>query len=98
MSILDLIFNEGAAAVHYLKSFRRSRISLVTTLYQSASCLEEFYARARRAASALTDDFELIFVNDGSPDNSLEIALILLDKDPRVSVIDLHATSAIIGQ
>jgi len=65
------------------------KISLVTTLYRSASHLEEFYSRASEAAVALTDDFEVVFVNDGSPDNSLEIALAIREGDARVSVIDL---------
>jgi putative glycosyltransferase len=42
-----------------------------------------------QAAEELTDNFELIFVNDGSPDNSLSIALELLKLDRRVKVIDL---------
>jgi putative glycosyltransferase len=64
-------------------------LSIVTTLYRSAPYLEEFYARARAAAEAITSDFEIIFVNDGSPDNSLEVALSLFEKDGRVKVVDL---------
>src|SRR5215204_4550156 len=65
-------------------------LSIVTTLYRSAPYLEEFYARARAAAEAITSDFEIIFVNDGSPDNSLDVALSLFEKDERVKVIDLE--------
>jgi putative glycosyltransferase len=64
-------------------------LSIVTTLYASATSLEEFYARACAVAEKVTRDFEIVFVNDGSPDNSLEIALSIYDKDPRVRVIDL---------
>lgn len=42
-----------------------------------------------KAASAITDDIELIVVNDGSPDNSLELAVALHSADPRVVVVDL---------
>jgi len=65
------------------------KISVVTTLYHSASHLEEFYARAGKAVAALTSDYEIIFVNDGSPDHSLDVAVALFERDPRVKVIDL---------
>jgi putative glycosyltransferase len=64
-------------------------LSIVTTLYASATYLEEFYARACAVAEKVTRDFEIVFVNDGSPDNSLEIVLSIYHKDPRVRVIDL---------
>jgi putative glycosyltransferase len=65
------------------------QLSIVTTLYRSASHLEEFHARISRTASRLTADYEIIFVNDGSPDRSLEIARDLLARDERIRIIDL---------
>lgn len=65
------------------------RLSIVTSMYRSARFLEEFYARTAAAASKLTDDFEIVFVNDGSPDESRQLALDLHHRDPRVRVIDL---------
>ena len=41
------------------------------------------------AAEKVTPDFELILVNDGSPDNSLDIALEERARDPRIKVVDL---------
>lgn len=64
-------------------------LSIVTTMYNSAPYLEEFYDRICAAAGRITRDFEIIFVNDGSPDNSLEVALDLYRKDSRVGVVDL---------
>jgi putative glycosyltransferase len=64
-------------------------LSIVTTLYASAPYLEEFYSRTCVIAERVTSDFEIILVNDGSLDNSLEIALSIYHKDPRVRVIDL---------
>jgi putative glycosyltransferase len=61
----------------------------VTTLYRSAATIDEFYRRAISAAQSITDDIELVMVNDGSPDESLEIALALHRADPRVVVVDL---------
>jgi putative glycosyltransferase len=42
-----------------------------------------------RAAEAITDDIELVIVNDGSPDRSLDLVLALQRIDPRLVVIDL---------
>ena len=42
-----------------------------------------------RAAETAVDEFELILVNDGSPDESLALALELQTKDRRIQVVDL---------
>jgi putative glycosyltransferase len=65
------------------------RLSIVTSLYRSAPYLDEFYRRCVEAAASLTQSFELVMVNDGSPDDSLSAALRLRQRDPRVRVIDL---------
>ena len=65
------------------------KLSVVTTLYNSAPYLVEFHKRVCASAAELTDDFEILFVNDGSPDNSLAVALELREQDPRVVVVDL---------
>jgi putative glycosyltransferase len=64
-------------------------LSIVTSLYRSSPYVDEFHRRATAAAQALTADYEIIFVNDGSPDDSLERAVAIQRKDPRVVVIDL---------
>jgi putative glycosyltransferase len=64
-------------------------LSIVTTLYDSAPYLEQFYLRACAATEQITNDYEIILVNDGSPDNSLEIAISIHLRDKRVRVIDL---------
>jgi putative glycosyltransferase len=63
--------------------------SIVTTLYRSEAFLQEFYIRATAAATTLGRSYEIIFVNDGSPDGSLAAALEIAEKDKRVRVIDL---------
>jgi len=65
------------------------KLSVVTTLYKSAAYVQEFYERATRAAAALTQDYELLFVNDGSPDDSCERAVALHRHDTHVRVLDL---------
>jgi putative glycosyltransferase len=58
-------------------------------MYYSAPYLNEFYTRIRAAAEKITSDYEIIFVNDGSPDDSLKMAVSLYENDPKVRVIDL---------
>jgi putative glycosyltransferase len=65
-------------------------LSVVTTLYHSAPHIAEFHRRAGTAAGQLAgEDYEIIFVNDGSPDDSLDIAVALADLDGHVTVVDL---------
>jgi len=65
------------------------KLSIVTTLYRSAGFIDEFYRRASEAAAKITADYEIVMVDDGSPDNSLDVALGLLQRDPRVRVVEL---------
>jgi putative glycosyltransferase len=66
------------------------KLSIVATLYQSASYIEEFCQRASNVAHQLADDdYEIILVNDGSPDNSLALAINLSKSDPHVIIVDL---------
>lgn len=65
-------------------------LSVVTTLYQSSPYLEEFHRRVSAQARALAgESFEIVLVNDGSPDDSLAVALRLHRDDPHLRVLDL---------
>ncbi len=65
------------------------KLSIVTTLYNSGAFVENFYTRMKAEAEKITGDFEIIFVDDGSPDDSLNRALALLSADHRVKVVEL---------
>lgn len=66
------------------------KLSIVTTLYQSSAYVEEFHRRASEAAKHLVgESYEIIFVNDGSPDNSLDLAIKLTGVDDHVITVDL---------
>jgi putative glycosyltransferase len=66
------------------------KLSIVATLYQSAPYINAFYQRASAVARQLVDDdYEIVLVNDGSPDNSLELAIRLSDADSHMVVVDL---------
>ncbi len=64
-------------------------LSVVTTLYKSELNIQAFYDRITDAINVLgITDYELIFVNDGSPDKSLEIAINLQSNDSHLEIID----------
>jgi putative glycosyltransferase len=66
------------------------KLSIVTTLYQSLNYIKEFYERTTAVAKQqVGEDYEIIFVNDGSPDNSLDIAVKLTEADSHVILVDL---------
>jgi putative glycosyltransferase len=66
------------------------KLSIVATLYRSAPFIEEFWRRATESARRVAgDDYEIVLVNDGSPDQSLALAIALTERDPKVAVVDL---------
>lgn len=64
-------------------------LSIIATLYHSESYVSEFCERAAAAAQKLTNEYEIILVNDGSPDQSLRVAKQYADTHERVTVVDL---------
>jgi putative glycosyltransferase len=66
------------------------KLSIVATLYQSAPYIAEFHARSSRVAKQLAgEEYEIVLVNDGSPDSSLDLAVQLTNTDSHVVVVDL---------
>jgi putative glycosyltransferase len=66
------------------------KLSIVTTLYCSAAHVIEFYRRATAVAQKLAgEDYEMVFVNDGSPDDGLKILLEATRDDGHVVAVDL---------
>jgi len=67
------------------------KISVVAPLYNSAPHIEEFYRRCVETIHSIDEDleYEIVFVNDGSPDDDVAIAKRIAMDDPGVVVIDL---------
>lgn len=65
------------------------KLSIVTTLYKSDPYIEEFVRRVCVEARKLTDDYEIIMVDDGSPDNSLDVALNIQKSNPHLHIVEL---------
>lgn len=66
------------------------QLSVVTTLYKSQPFLERFVSRMSGALQELgIEDYEIVAVNDGSPDQSLETMLKIKENDPHIVIVDL---------
>ena len=63
-------------------------ISVVTPIYGCCASLDLLYERLKKTLSSITDDFEIIMVNDASPDNAWEKIKYLAEQDSRVKGIN----------
>ncbi len=77
-------------------------LSVVSTLYRSEPYVLEFYRRITAAAESLGGSFEIVFVDDGSPDRSADVVRGLVRQDPRVVLVELsrnfgHHQAAVAG-
>lgn len=68
---------------------RKPYISVVTPVYGSCNSLNELYSRLCSTLSDITGDFEIIMVNDASPDDAWDIIKKLSLQDSRVKGINL---------
>lgn len=67
-----------------------TQLSIVSTLYESERFITEFYERATQVCKKLKlKNYEILLINDGSKDSSLDIAIRLMEKDSRLKIIDL---------
>lgn len=64
-------------------------ISIVATMYKSQDYVVEFCERVNAAMSVLDKSFEIILVNDGSPDRSADIARECCDRFGNIVLVDL---------
>lgn len=65
-------------------------LSIVTSLYKSSVFLDDFVSQCHEVVTSLgIKEWELVMVNDGSPDDSLAHALTLKDKYPELVIVNL---------
>ncbi|MGQ9854873.1 MAG: glycosyltransferase family 2 protein, partial [Candidatus Oleimicrobiaceae bacterium] len=65
-------------------------LSVVVPLYNEADSLQPLYEEIVAAAEKAVPSYEIIFVDDGSTDTSLEVLRRLAGKDRRVKVISFR--------
>lgn len=64
-------------------------ISVVSPIYRGEKMVEELVRRNIEALAAITDDYEIILVNDASPDNSWQAIEAECRKNPKVKGLNL---------
>jgi dolichol-phosphate mannosyltransferase len=64
-------------------------LSVVSPIYGAERCLDELHRRLTETLLGMGIDYELVFVNDGSPDRSGEVLAAIVARDPRVLVLNL---------
>lgn len=67
----------------------RQLLSIVIPAYNESDVLPEFHKRLAAVADRLDMDTEMIFVNDGSRDDTLGVIQALQRQDPRVGIVNL---------
>ena len=77
-----------AAALIASNGARRS-LSVVVPVYNEEAVLVEFHRRLAATLDGLTVDSEIVYVNDGSRDETMALLRQLHSGDARVTVIDL---------
>ena len=68
-------------------------ISVVVPLFNEAANLDSLYQRLKAAADQWQEAWEVVFVDDGSTDDSLSILHRLKKIDPRVIIENLRETA-----
>lgn len=64
------------------------KLSVVVSVYNEEAALEQFYLEASRVLEQIEWDYELLFINDGSRDNSLRILRSLAERDSRARIVN----------
>jgi len=64
-------------------------LSVVVPAFNEQAVLHECHSRLSKVLDALGVSAEIVFVNDGSTDNTPEVLYRLREQDPRVAVVEL---------
>jgi len=69
--------------------FKKNGISVIVPVYNSAKILSKLHDRLMNVLKEITDEYEVIFINDGSEDESFDVIKQLSDKNPLCRNISL---------
>ena len=71
------------------KKEQKKILSIVSPVYNEAENLGEFYSRVINATDNLNLEIEIIYINDGSQDSTIDIITKQRQIDNRITIIDL---------
>lgn len=63
-------------------------VSVVVPVYNEEGVVEESYKRLKKVMDSIDESYEIIFVNDGSRDKTVEILRNICEKDSTIKLID----------
>jgi polyisoprenyl-phosphate glycosyltransferase len=81
--------SESVASLAAAPAPRAIAISIVTPVYACEGCLHQLYERLVAVLPTIVDDFEIIMVNDASPDRAWDVISELAAMDRRVKGVAL---------
>lgn len=64
-------------------------LSLVVPMYNEEEVCDLFFEKVIPVLKTITSDFEIVCVNDGSNDTTLDLLIAAHERDPRIKVINL---------
>jgi glycosyltransferase involved in cell wall biosynthesis len=65
-------------------------LSIVVPVYNEGSVIESLHLRLKRVLDSLNIDYEIVFVDDGSTDNTLDLLKGVWRSDRKVKIIELR--------
>jgi polyisoprenyl-phosphate glycosyltransferase len=71
------------------RSTARQMLSVVVPVFNEQEVLREFHRRTAAVLRKLPMDWEIIYVNDGSRDTTLQTMQAIQREDPRAAIVDL---------
>ncbi|HHE37329.1 MAG TPA: glycosyltransferase [Candidatus Cloacimonetes bacterium] len=64
-------------------------LSLVVPVFNDEKVIQKFYQRLKPVIDSLTQNYEILFIDDGSEDNSFRILRSLQQKDENIKILKL---------
>jgi glycosyltransferase involved in cell wall biosynthesis len=66
------------------------KLSIVIPVFNEMESLEELNSRITKALSGLSFDYEIVYINDGSTDNSFKILKKIKEQNPKIKIIQFR--------
>lgn len=79
-------FTEQVQSYDYVKS-ATPNLSIVIPIYNGESCVRDCIVRIKNAMTHISEDYEILVVNDGSRDSTRTIVEELSHRDPRIRLL-----------